>query len=385
MQPTGTQIESGGPAESAGVPGAATGEAASALGGFGEVALNFLPWLIGLALLVGALLAANYVLLVRPTLAARAKTQRRGLMLALTVLAVVVAILTMPIEQSATVAVLQLLGLAVTALITLSSTTIAANFMAGLMLGRVGSFRSGDFIDVAGQVGRVTDRGLFHVEIQTEDRDLITLPNSYMITNPVRVVRQSGTIVSCELSLGYDEPHGKLEPLMLQAAESAGLEDPYVQVRALGDFSVTYRVCGFLKDTKTLISTRTALRKALLDTLHGARVEIVSPTFMNQRRVEEPVIGVPLRPNGDLGHANGGESPESIMFDKADDAERLERLRDELASAKAALKKLESDDESVAAMDKAERKNEVRHQKTYIEYLTSRVARMEARDPEAEP
>jgi len=32
--------------------------------------------------------------------------------------------------------------------------------------------------------GRVTERGLFHVEIQTEDRDLATLPNMFLVSQP---------------------------------------------------------------------------------------------------------------------------------------------------------------------------------------------------------
>ena len=58
------------------------------------------------------------------------------------------------------------------------------------------NFRPGDFVRVGERLGRVTERGLFHTEIQTEDRDLTTLPNLYLVTNPVTVVRASGTIVS---------------------------------------------------------------------------------------------------------------------------------------------------------------------------------------------
>ena len=43
--------------------------------------------------------------------------------------------------------------------------------------------------------GRVTERGLFHTEIQTEDRDLVTLPNLYLVTNPVKVVRTFLTVL----------------------------------------------------------------------------------------------------------------------------------------------------------------------------------------------
>ena len=60
----------------------------------------------------------------------------------------------------------------------------------------VRNFRMGDFIRVAEHFGRVSERGLFHTEIQTENRDLTTLPNLFLVTHPVTTIRTSGTIVS---------------------------------------------------------------------------------------------------------------------------------------------------------------------------------------------
>ena len=55
-------------------------------------------------------------------------------------------------------------------------------------------FRSGDFIRVKEYFGRVTERGLLDTEIQTETRELISIPNAFLISNPVQVIRSSGTI-----------------------------------------------------------------------------------------------------------------------------------------------------------------------------------------------
>ena len=105
------------------------------------------------------------------------------------------------------------------------------------------SFRPGDFIHIGDRFGRVTERGLFHTEIQTEDRDLVTFPNLHLVTNPVSVVHSTGTIISATLSLGYDIAHAELEPLMKRAAEQAGLQEPFVLINELGDFSVnTFKV-----------------------------------------------------------------------------------------------------------------------------------------------
>ena len=97
----------------------------------------------------------------------------------------------------------------------------------------------------------------------------------------MKVVRASGPIVSAEVSLGYDLARARVSDVMLQAALDAGLTDAFVHVRALGDFSVTYRVAGLLADVGSLISARSHPREHMLDALHGAGIEIVSPTFMN--------------------------------------------------------------------------------------------------------
>jgi len=97
---------------------------------------------------------------------------------------------------------LSAIGLVVTGALAISSQSIIANGMAGIMLRIIKNFRPGDFIEVGDNRGRVSEMGLFHTEIQSPDRDLITLPNALMVTEPVRVMRSSGTIVSVTIGLG---------------------------------------------------------------------------------------------------------------------------------------------------------------------------------------
>lgn len=102
-----------------------------------------------------------------------------------------------------------------------------------------------------------------------------------------RLCNKSGTIVGCKLSLGYDVHHEQVTGILLGAASSAGLKDAFVQVTDLGDFSISYRIAGLLEDVQSLISARSDLRKSVLDALHGAGIEIVSPNFMNTLALEK--------------------------------------------------------------------------------------------------
>jgi len=255
--------------------------------------------------------------------------RRQVITLILSFGALLLIIVVMPINDSARGQLLSLIGIVLSAAIALSSTTFIGNAFAGMMLRAVRSFRSGDFIKVDNFFGRVSERGLFHIEIQTEDRDLITMPNLFLVTNPVKVTRSSGTIVSAELSLGYDISHLAIEKLLLEAAKNAELEEPFVHVVSLGDFSVTYRIAGLLKEVKQLISARSRLRENVLDALHKGGVEIVSPTFMNTRALNEKKTFIPKKSQAEekAELKRDKAAPEKFVFDKAEQAESLENMR----------------------------------------------------------
>jgi len=311
----------------------------------------------------GAAIATLFVLLcMRALLNARFNTvtghllRNHLILVGLTVVGIVIVLLSAPIEAELRNDILSIGGLVVTAAIALSSTTFIGNAMAGGMLRIIRSFRTGDFLRVGEHFGRVSERSLIHTEIQTEDRDLTTLPNLYLITHPFTVIRASGTMISAAVSLGYDVPHGRAEELMLEAAGKAGLTEAYVHVLELGDFSVTYRIAGLLTDVKQLLSSRSTLRCEVLDALHGGGVEIVSPTFMNtrdysrQQVIAESSDAAPKQP-----------SPEAMIFDKAEEAETIElkrltyeKLGVELAELKKSMDTLESDADRRQAQARAD-------------------------------
>jgi len=242
-----------------------------------------------------------------------------------------VVILTLPDDRDQT-QLLTIVGLLFSAAVAISSTNFLGNVMAGLMLRAYDNFQVGDFLRCEDHFGRVSERGLLHTELQTEDRDLTTLPNLYLATRPVKVVRSSGTVVSAVVSLGYDVSRKKVRELLLSAGEEAGLAEPFVEIAGLGDFTVEYRLGGLLLEVRSLFSTRSRLRGKMIDALHGGGVEIVSPTFMNTRRLDPGQPVMPFsEPVLDSAEGEAASGPEAVAFDKADLAVELERLQREKA------------------------------------------------------
>ncbi|MEL6301579.1 MAG: mechanosensitive ion channel domain-containing protein [Pseudomonadota bacterium] len=250
--------------------------------------------------------------------------RRQSILVATVLTALLTIILILPVPNETRGALLSLFGIVLSATIALSSTNLVGNIMAGIMLRSVGSFRLGDYIRVGEYFGRVSEMDLLHLEIQTEERDLTTIPNTYVAANPVRVMRTSGSILSVELSLGYDVSRHEIEKLLLEAASRCDLESPFVQIRALGDFSITYAIAGLLTDVKSLLSQRRALRAATIDVLHEAGVEIASPLLVNTREFSSRHGFVP--PAVEPVASNEVNSDE-LVFDKALKAEDLDKLR----------------------------------------------------------
>lgn len=305
------------------------------------------------------------------------------ILLLMTLAGVLTFILALPTGESTKSQLISLIGILLSATIALSATTFLGNIMAGLMLRVVRNFGPGDFIRVGDTLGRVSEQGLFHVEIQTEDRDLHTLPNLQLVTQPVKVIRSSGTLVSAEVSLGYDVSRLRVKQLLLRAGEEAGLEGSFVHVVDLGDFSVNYRLSGLLRDVKNLFSTRSILMEMMLDHLHAGGVEIVSPSFMNQRSLREDQIMIPhVSRRSTL--EDSGQAFERVAFDKAEDAESVARLQEryqivmkQVDEMKKELKSIEEESE------KARLESQIEHRKKMLERFERLISESEDHNQES--
>jgi len=256
-------------------------------------------------------------------------------------LVLVLGVVLMPISDQTQGQVLGFIGILLSATIALSSTTLVGNALAGLMLKALKDCRPGDYISVCDHAGRVASMDLLHVEIQTELHDLITLPNLYLVTNPMRVLRSSGTVLHVDVSLGYEIPRRQVEEALLAAAHATGLNKPFVQIREFGDFSVKYEVAGLLTTIDQLIDMRRQLRANVIDALQAAEIEFGSPTSMNTPNLNAAAQAVPEaepqpqtqtqtqpQPAGSP-VANDSDGPDAVSFDRAEEAGKLDDLKKE--------------------------------------------------------
>lgn len=302
--------------------------------------LEFMPLFFTVISVLLVLWIAHMLLIARQTDLGSEKLFPRLLtMMGLTLIGMVVIVLAIPVESDTRNQIIGLIGLVISAVFVFSSGNIFANLMAGIQLRVTSPFRVGDFIQVNEHFGRVAERGLFDTEVQSESREVIVIPNTFLVTHPVATVRNSGAIVSTSLSLGYDLNHNLIRPLLLEAATTSGLKEPFVHIQALGDFSITYRISGVLTEVKGLITARSNLRIAVLDILHREHIEIVSSGFINQRQLDAAEKALP-RSAGQREKQKAlvdNTGAEEIVCDKAEQAEQFSIEKSQLHVGIAAL------------------------------------------------
>ncbi len=232
-------------------------------------------------------------------------------------------------------------------------------------------YRQNDHNLIKGKISVLMER--IHTEIQTEDRDLVTIPNLYLITNPVKVTRESGAIVSASVSLAYDVSNELIEKTLIKAAHAAKLKEPFVRILELGDFSVSYRISGFLEEVRHIISVRSTLRKKILNSLHNSNIEIVSPEFLNQRVFKPEKKFIPAQKQSVKKTVSEDTIPEELIFDKAEEAKKEEDLKHnvtilekEIETLDSELKKSNGESKATIEEQRQLKKDELKHVKEEI-------------------
>ncbi|WP_406661921.1 mechanosensitive ion channel domain-containing protein [Methanolobus sp. ZRKC3] len=289
-----------------------------------ELAASIIVLIVTTVLILGL----NY-LFEKRSLFSRERIVQQLIIVSVMIFGIIFAIFALPISIEDKNLILTLVGIVIGAVITFASTTFVANAMSGVMVRLINPFKLGDFIKIDETFGRVTEINFLHTQIQSIDRDLITIPNRTLVSNPLKTIRASGTIITTSVSLGYNIPRKDVEKSLFQAAQKSELETPFVHVTKLGDFSVSYTVGGLLKDVESLITARSNFKKNVMDSLHDNEIEIVSPTFMNQRVYSPEYVCMPPAEIGtsatDMQHATEPKT-EDIIFDKAIKVQVLEQI-----------------------------------------------------------
>lgn len=185
------------------------------------------------------------------------------------------------VETTSIVAVLGAAALA----IGLALQGTLSNLAAGVMLVLFRPYRIGDFVEVGGRMGSVRDVTLFTTELTTLDNLRVTLPNGLcwgapMVNYTINDTRRT----ELTLSVAYDTDLNKAMAVVKETLESDarvfGDPEPFIKVRALGDFSVDI-VVRYWTATADALDLQFDLTKAIKEAFDRAGIVIPFPTTLN--------------------------------------------------------------------------------------------------------
>ncbi len=175
-------------------------------------------------------------------------------------------------------------------IISLGSTGLVTQLMSGLVVVYSRALRVGDFIQVNGVKGVVTEIGGLATKIQTQNKIETTIPNSVIISNSIenftRLNDATGSLISTTVTIGYDAPWRTVHEILISAALSTNqiisAPSPYVFQRALSDFYVEYQLFFHTEFPEIQTKILSELHQKIQDEFNRAGIQIMSPHFMSQ-------------------------------------------------------------------------------------------------------
>jgi small-conductance mechanosensitive channel len=207
--------------------------------------------------------------------------------------------------------------------------------MSGILLKIIEPYKEGDMIQIKEFFGKVFHIGFLHTAVQTPFREVVSVPNLVAISDMIINYTKGGYLVNVDVSLGYDVPRIKVEKMLINAINKAGLKDSFVLVDDLGKYSVTYKAVGLIEDVSKIVSTRSRLRSMILDSFSKNNIEILTPLYISHKEIpySKKIISKPSEKLSKYFHSpNGVKKPEEVMYEKAD--KELKKKQKEKADKK---------------------------------------------------
>lgn len=193
-------------------------------------------------------------------------------------------------------------------IISLGSSTVIGNVIAGLVITYMRPFKLGDRIQLNDTTGNVIEKTPLVTRIKTPKNEVVTIPNSFIMSshtvNYSASASEYGLIIHSEVTIGYDVPWRQVHQLLIEAAlNTPGVIDdprPFVLETSLSDWYPVYQINAYIREADKLAQIYSDLHQNIQDRFNEAGVEIMSPHYMAMRDGNESTIPKDdLRPKTD--------------------------------------------------------------------------------------
>jgi len=175
-------------------------------------------------------------------------------------------------------------------LLSLGSTTIISNTVAGLVLTYMRSFKLGDRVKVGEVIGDVVEKTPFAVRIQTNKKEIVTVPNGTLLSSNVVNYSTSGdekhgVIIYMPVTVCYDVPWRRAIDLITEAARKTEgvLEDPapFVLIKNLGNDATDMELNIYTNEPECQPRIFSELNKNIRDLFEAAGIDMTVPKLVS--------------------------------------------------------------------------------------------------------
>ena len=176
-------------------------------------------------------------------------------------------------------------------IISLGSSTVIGNVIAGWVITYMRPFRKGDRIKLNDTVGDIIEKTPLVTRIRTPKNEIVTLPNSFIMSsqsvNYSRSANEFGLILHAEVTIGYDVPWRLVHRMLIEAAlRTPGIlhePRPFVLETGLNDWYPVYQINAYTKDAQRMALIYSEMFQNIQDRFNEEGVEIMSPTYIAAR------------------------------------------------------------------------------------------------------
>jgi small-conductance mechanosensitive channel len=174
-------------------------------------------------------------------------------------------------------------------LLSLGSTSVIANIIAGYTMTYRRAFKIGDRVRIGETIGDVLDSRLLVTHIRSLKNEMVVIPNSTILNSEIinystLAKKKEGIILHTRVGIGYEVPWRQVEAMLIKAAtHTSGLLQqpaPFVLQTALTDFAVTYELNAYCKDATKMAGLYSDLHCSIQDVFNEYGVQIMTPNYV---------------------------------------------------------------------------------------------------------
>ena len=180
------------------------------------------------------------------------------------------------IDVTGVVALASVLTLA----ISLAMQNMLTNVIGGFTILYNHPFHSGDFVEIAGQSGKVEEINMAYTKLSTPDNKIVSIPHSAVVSAQIVNYSACGSRrVDLNVTASYDAPTEKVMAALLEAGRvEQVLEDPapFAAVTDYGDSAIGYTLRLWVK-TEDYWDVYVLVNKRIKDVFDAENIEMTYP------------------------------------------------------------------------------------------------------------